>query len=390
MLTLIHGAEVWAPDPLGDRDVLIAGRSIAALAPPGQIRLDGLPVERVEAAGLRLVPGLVDSHVHILGGGGEGGPATRAPELRVEDLVAAGVTSVIGCLGTDCVTRHPASLLAKARALEAEGLSAWIFTGSYQLPPVTLTGSVRSDLVLIDAVVGAGEIALSDHRSSQPTFDELARLAAECRVGGMLGNKAGVLHLHLGDGTRGLELLRRMLSETEIPGSQLVPTHCNRNPTLFAETVEHVAAGGCADLTAGLEDHEPGLSISEAIRALQAAAAPLDRVTVSSDAGGSIPTFDESGALTGLDVALPDTLLQAFRRLVVDAVVDLAQACRLFATNPAALYRLPAKGRLEVGADADLLGLDEQLRPREVFARGRRMMADGRVIASGTFANPRR
>jgi len=122
MLTLIAGGEVWAPEPLGRRDVLIAGRSIVAVASPGSIRVDGAELEVVDAAGLTLVPGLIDPHVHLLGGGGEGGPATRAPEIRVEDIVACGVTSVIGCLGTDGITRHMTSLLAKARALEIEGI----------------------------------------------------------------------------------------------------------------------------------------------------------------------------------------------------------------------------------------------------------------------------
>ncbi len=389
MFTLIQGPRVWAPEPLGERDLLLAGTSIAAVAEPGTVEPGGVAVDRLDARGCQVVPGFIDSHVHILGGGGEGGPATRAPELSIEELVACGVTSVIGCLGTDAVTRHLESLLAKARSLEAEGISAWIFTGSYQLPPVTLTGSIRSDLVLIDKVVGAGEIAISDHRSSQPTFDEITRLAAECRVGGMLGAKAGVLHLHLGDGQRGLELVRRLLAETEIPLTQVVPTHCCRNPRLLAEAVEHVLAGGCADFTAGFGNHGAEVSVVEAVRRLLTAGAFLDRVTVSSDAGGSIPVFDAAGELTGLDIARPDVLLAAFRALVREEVVGLADACRLFAANPARIYRLRGKGRIEVGADADLVVFDGELRPRDVFARGRRMVAGGQVTAHSTFSGCR-
>src|SRR5512135_825123 len=225
MITLIRGGEVFAPEPLGRKDILIAGGRIEAVAEPGSLGIDGLAAEAVEAAGRLVVPGLIDPHVHILGGGGEGGPTTRAPEIRVEDIAGNGVTTVIGCLGTDSVTRHMTSLLAKARALEIEGITTFIFSGSYEIPVKTLTGSVRGDLVLIDKVVGAGEIALSDHRSSQPTFDEVARLAAECRVGGMLGGKAGVLHVHMGDGKRRLDVLFRLVRETEIPATQVVPTH---------------------------------------------------------------------------------------------------------------------------------------------------------------------
>jgi len=244
MMTLIRSATVFAPEPQGEKDVLIAGRQIVAVEEPGRIQVAGPHIDVVEALGKSILPGLIDPHVHILGGGGEGGPATRAPEIRVEDIVAAGVTTVIGCLGTDGTTRHMESLLAKARALEAEGISTFIYSGSYEIPPRTITGSIRGDLVLIDKVIGAGEVAISDHRSSQPTFEEIARLAADCRVGGMLGGKAGVLHLHLGDGPRRLELLFRLAGETEIPPAQVVPTHVNRNPELFDEALRWAQAGG--------------------------------------------------------------------------------------------------------------------------------------------------
>jgi beta-aspartyl-dipeptidase (metallo-type) len=375
MFTLIRDGEIFAPEPLGRKDVLLAGSTIAALAEPGRIRLDGLEAEVVEAAGRRVLPGLVDPHVHILGGGGEGGPATRAPEIRIEDIVASGVTTVVGCLGTDGVTRHMTSLLAKARALEIEGVSTFVFSGSYDVPVRTLTGSVRSDLVLIDKVIGAGEIAVSDHRSSQPTFEELARLAAECRVGGLLGGKAGVLHLHLGDGQRGLELLFRLVRETEIPASQVIPTHITRNPRLFEQGLDWVAAGGSVDVTVGPEPGpgDPDVAFEDALAAFEKRGLPLARMTASSDSNGSMPVFDAAGRLRKLG------------EVVRKGLLPLEAAVRIFSTNAADFYKLGGKGRIEPGRDADLLVLDGDFRPIEVFARGRRMMAGGRVVARGTF-----
>ena len=265
-LTLIRNASVIAPEPLGLRDILAAGERIVAVADPGTISTSGIEVDEIDASDLFVLPGMVDSHVHPLGGGGEGGPATRAPEIRVEDIVGAGVTTIIGLLGTDGITRHPSSLMAKACGLEDEGISAFMYVGSYELPVQTLTGSVRSDLALLPSVLGAGEIAVSDHRSAQPTFDELARLAAECRVGGMLGGKPGILHLHLGDGERGLELVFRVVHETEIPVTQIIPTHCNRNPKLLDEAFRFVAEGGRIDLTAGVGEHAPAMTVEAAIR----------------------------------------------------------------------------------------------------------------------------
>lgn len=391
MLTLIQGGEVFAPEPLGKKDLLIGGGLVLGLTEPGRLKLEGLEVEVFEAAGLRVLPGLVDPHVHILGGGGEGGPATRAPEIRVEDVVSGGVTCLIGCLGTDAVTRHMPSLLAKARALELEGVSTFIFSGSYEIPVKTLTGGVRSDLVIIDKVIGAGEIAVSDHRSSQPTFEELARLAAECRVGGMLGGKAGVLHLHLGDGKRRLDHLFRLIRETEIPVTQVIPTHVNRNRELFQAGLEWVRAGGFIDVTVGPDpdpESDPEVSLEDCVSAFLSAGLPLTHLTASSDANGSLPVFDREGRLVRLTVASEKDLLRKFRDIVIKGILPLEKALLVFSTNAAGFYKLKGKGRLEAGADADLILVDDRMSLSAVFARGRKMMAGGRLLARGIFSEP--
>jgi beta-aspartyl-dipeptidase (metallo-type) len=388
MLTLVKNGTVFAPAPQGERDILIAGGRIAAVTEPGRLKLDGVPVETVEASGMTVAPGLIDPHVHILGGGGEGGPATRAPEIRVEDIIASGVTTVIGCLGTDGTTRHMESLLAKARALEAEGITTFVFSGSYEMPVKTLTGSVRSDLVLIDKVIGAGEVAISDHRSSQPTFEEFARLAADCRVGGMLGAKAGVLHIHLGDGPRRLGLLFRLADETEIPRTQVIPTHVNRNPELLEESLRWALAGGSIDLTVGPEP-EPGspeVSVEKAIALCVERHVPLERVTVSSDSNGSLPVFDGAGKLVGLTIATEADLLGTLRSLLRRRLIGAETAFRLFSANAAAFYKLSSKGEIKPGKDADLIAFASGWQLSEVFALGRRLMAGGKVTARGTFS----
>jgi beta-aspartyl-dipeptidase (metallo-type) len=389
MLTLIKNGRIFGPEPLGTRDVLLAGTSIEAVAEPGRIRPEGLEAEVVDAAGLSVLPGLIDPHVHILGGGGEGGPATRAPEIRVEAIAESGVTTVIGCLGTDGVTRHMSSLLAKARALETEGVTTFVFSGSYEIPVNTLTGSIRGDLVLVDKVVGAGEIALSDHRSSQPTFDEVARLAAECRVGGMLGGKAGVLHVHMGDGKRRLEMLFRLIRETEIPVTQLVPTHILRNRELFEEGLVWVRAGGAIDVTAGPDPDpaaDPDVSLEECVARFKKDGLPLGRIMASSDANGSMPVFDKSGKLVRLTIATEKDFFRKFRDLVAKGLLPLEEAARLFSTNAAEFYKLRGKGRVAAGADADLILLDGTLALKGVFARGRKLMDNGRLLVKGTFS----
>lgn len=389
MIILIQGAEVFSPEPQGIKDILLAGQKIIAVADPGRIHLQGLDFRVIEASGHILCPGFIDPHVHIIGGGGEGGPATRAPEISLENIVSSGVTTVIGCLGTDGVTRHMESLLAKAYGLEKEGVTTFIFTGSYDIPVQNITGSVRSDLILIEKIIGAGEIAISDHRSSQPDFHEFARLAAECRVGGMLGGKAGILHCHMGDGSRRLEMIFRLIEETEIPPTQIIPTHANRNPGLMEEAVKFIHMGGSIDLTADI-DPEPSddqlLSVTAAIKRCLNEKASLNHVTVSSDGNGSLPVFNEQGELTGLTVASEESLLINFRFLVKNKILPLEQALKLFSSNAARCYKLAGKGRIEEGFDGDLIILDKDLELVHVLAKGRIMVQDGTVKAKGTFA----
>lgn len=389
-MILIEKGIVFAPQLLGRKDILIAGSKILTVSEPGKVRVEGIDVQVIDASEKFVIPGFIDSHVHILGGGGEGGPATRAPEIKLEDIVSSGVTTAIGCLGTDGTTRHMESLLAKARSLEKEGITTYIFSGSYQIPVVTITGSVLSDLVLIDKVIGAGEIAVSDHRSSQPTFEEIARLAAQCRVGGMLGGKAGVLHLHLGDGERRLEMLFRLTKETEIPPTQVIPTHINRNRRLLEEGIEFVRQGGYVDLTAGNEPEQESngeVSIARAVELAVEKNAPLTRITVSSDSNGSMPVFDKAGDLVGLTIATEKSLLRNFRFLLEKGILKLDQAIKLFSTNPATFYKLEQKGEIKAGKDADLIVLDKGYNLTDSLAMGQMMISDKKLLARGTFSS---
>jgi len=386
-MLLIRNAEIHAPAPRGRADLLVAGGRIVRLEPG--VDLPARYVEHVDASGLLAVPGFIDAHVHLTGGGGEGGYATRTPELVLSDAVRGGVTTVVGCLGTDGVTRSPAALLAKVRALDAEGITAFMWTGHYAVPVQTLTGSIERDLLLIDKVIGVGEVAISDHRSTQPTFDELARLAAEARRGGLLSGKAGVVNFHLGDGTRGLAPLRRLVEETELPPSQFLPTHINRNPTLFEEGTAWARGGGFVDFTtstvpAFLEDGE--VPCSAGLRRMLDAGVPPGHITFTSDGQGSLPAFDEHGRLTRLEVGRVTSLFAAVREAVLAEGVPLDTALAVVTANPARILKLPGKGQLAPGADADVVLLDAaDLAIRGVIARGRWLMRDGEVLVRGTF-----
>jgi len=386
-MLLLKNADIYAPAPAGRADILAAGGRIIRIEPG--IRIPESYCDSFDAAGLIAAPGFIDGHVHITGGGGEGGYATRTPELLLSDAIRGGVTTVVGCLGTDGVTRSLPNLLAKARGLDEEGISTFIYTGYYAVPIRTLTGSIEQDLLLIDKVIGVGEVALSDHRSTQPTFDELARIAAEARRGGILSGKAGVVNVHMGDGRRGLSLLRRIVEETEIPATQFLPTHINRNPTLFQAGIAHAKAGGLVDLTTSSVPAFVGhgeVTCSRGLREMLEAGVEVAHITFTSDGQGSLPSFDGKGQLRGLDVGRVTSLFAGVRDAVRREQVPLGTALQVVTASPARILKLRGKGQLVAGADADIVLLEpEKLEIHAVIARGRWLMKDRETLVKGTF-----
>jgi beta-aspartyl-dipeptidase (metallo-type) len=388
-MLFIKNAAVHAPRALGVQNLLLGGGKILWMGTARE--LGELPAalrtsaEVLELDGAALIPGLIDGHVHVTGGGGEAGFKTRVPPVPLSRFTTAGVTSVVGLLGTDDVARGPRELLAGIYALREEGLNAWGYTGGYHVPPVTLCGEVRADLVLIEALLGIGEIAISDHRSSQPTFDELLRLAADAHLAGVMTGKAGILHLHLGDGPRGLELVRRALGESEIPARVFNPTHVNRRKALFAEALALARAGCTVDVTAfPVADGEDAYPAAEAVERYVASGAPAERITVSSDAGGCLPCFDGDGRMLHMDVGSAGALLQTLSELRARGL-SLEQALPPFTTNPARLLRLAGKGAIAVGADADLVALDATGKAHSVIIGGLVHVAAGTAVRRGTF-----
>jgi beta-aspartyl-dipeptidase (metallo-type) len=387
-LMLLRNAQVHAPEPLGRQHLLLGGGRILWMGTTLSELPATLAVETIDLQGRRLIPGLIDAHVHVTGGGGEAGFRTRVPPLGVSRFTRAGITTVIGLLGTDDVARGPRDLLATVYALREEGLSALAFTGGYHLPPRSLTGSVRGDLVLIEALIGIGEVAISDHRSSQPTLDELLRLAADAHVAGLMTGKAGVLHLHLGDGPRGLDLVRRALEQSELPPRVFHPTHVNRRKALFDEALELAGRGCTIDLTAfPVEEGEDAWSAADGLIRFLDSVAPAERITISSDAGGCLPVFDHEGHVCRMGVGESGALLQTLNE-VLQRGVPLEHALPAFTSNPARLLRLAAKGQIRVGADADLVALDTDGAAHDVIAGGVVHLRGGRVERHGMFEHP--
>lgn len=369
-LTWIENGEIYAPEPLGRRPVLLIGGKIARVAETGDAdprraaEALGLELEVIDASGCLVVPGFIDPHIHLTGGSGEEGFGSRTPELQLSEIAPWGTTTVVGVLGVDATTRTLTALLAKVRGLEEEGITAFCYTGHYGMPPATFTGSVRDDLILIDKVIGVGEIAISDHRALQPEPRELARVVVDAHVGGMLSGKAGVTHFHVGEGSDRLAPLRAVLDEFEISPELIYPSHVHRTEELLAEAVELSRRGCFVDMDTAQPD------VWKSIRSFLDQGGRADRLTVSSDS----------------DSLSPRNLYLQIRKAVRDHGLPLEQVLPLVTANPANVLKLAGKGRIEEGCDADLLVLrEDSLEIVDVIARGKPLVRRGEIVKRESF-----
>ncbi len=390
-MKLIRQAEVYAPEYLGKKDILVINDKIVAIEDQISGGFDQLTVEEIDGSSLIATPGFIDCHFHILGGGGEGGYQNRTPEVTLSQLTTAGVTTVVGCLGTDGVGRDMVALISKAKGLEAEGISTYVYDGSYRLPLDPVTDSLIKDFLTIDKVIGIGEIAVSDHRSSQPSFEEFTRAVADARVGGMLSGKAGIINVHLGGGKRQYELLLQTVEETEIPISQFLPTHANRTSELFEASIAFAKMGGTIDFTASedpdfWEREDDEVRFSKGLKRLLDEGIGLDQFTMTSDGQGSLPYFDENNQFIGLGVGSSRALMVGIKEAVHVEQIPLEIALRAITSNPAKILKLAQKGRIAPGMDADLCLLNQDtLDVETVIAKGKVMVDKKDVKVWGTF-----
>lgn len=384
MMKLLKNANIYTPSSIGKKDILIEGEKILRIVD----HIDGyenLPdVEIYDLNGKNVVPGYIDMHVHITGGGGEQGPASRVPESSLSVFFKNGITTAVGLLGTDGITRSVENLVAKARALTEEGMTVYALTSAYGYPPTTITGSVEKDIVMIPPMIGV-KVAVSDHRSSNPSGDDLIALATAARRAGLLSGTPGLVTMHMGSGKGRLDPVFYVLDHSDVPAKNLLPTHMLRTPELMDAGVELVKRGGYIDCTAGSDDQEVENQAVKLFDLLHRDGMNMDHVTMSSDAFGSQPRFNAEGECVGLTYASPKYLHKTIQ-ILVRMGMPFEQALKLLTTTPAVLLgKEGKKGCVAAGADADLLILDENLEITSLLAKGKVALWEKELRMKGRF-----
>jgi len=386
---VIKNGSVLVDNEIKQLDILIINNRIVTLSNNIDVAQLCIETSIIDADGKYVLPGMIDQHVHLIGGGGESGFASRTPEVNIAQLVKTGITTVLGLLGTDSATRHVESLYAKAKGLDQEGLSAFILTGSYAMPSPTITDSVYKDMVFIDKVIGC-KLAISDHRAPHPSYEELVRLASDVRVAGMLANKPGLVVLHMGSANAPLALVNKVLDSTEIPIQHFLPTHVNRNQHLFDACIDFCQRGGHIDITTNISPEFGALNaLSPANAVLMALDAGIDieQLTLSSDGNGSTPNFDANGKLTGMGIAGFASLFSSIWQLE-EADLPLVDSWRLVSSNVAKRLGLQDKGILAPGYCADLILVDKASRQLEMtIANGKVLFEKDHYCYRGFFNN---
>ena len=370
MIKLLKNVQIFRDGCWKASEVLIADKRIAAVGDQVDCAFEGLEI--IDGKGMRAVPGYIDQHVHITGGGGEGGFSNQVPPLKFSAPVKAGITTIVGLLGTDGTTRSVESLAAKTKAFREQGLTCFFLTGAYQYPSPTITGTVRRDIVMMDECIGV-KLAICDHRSATVTRDELIRLASDAHQAGVLTGKPGVVHLHTGSGKDQLNIIFEALEHSELPIATFRPTHVAGK---IDQAIKFANMGGFIDITCSSENIPKRCAIIH--RAL--VECPRGSVTLSTDGNGSMPVWNEKKEMIGIGSGKITALHNTVKGLVNYEGLPLEEAIYPITAAAAKALNLEGKkGCIAPGADADILLLDDEMNINTTIALGRVLMQDGQM-----------
>ena len=150
---------------------------------------------------------------------------------------------------------------------------------------------------------------------------------------------------------------------------------------LIDEGIEFVNMGGTMDFTAG----DDGAVAKLIAQLVNERGVPMDNITLSSDAFGSQPRFNDKGVCIGLTYASPRTLHAEIKHMLAEGL-PLEEALKVLTVNPARMMKLQGvKGEISVGADADMIVFGEDMAIDTVIARGKIAVCKGEAVMKGRF-----
>lgn len=366
-------------------DIFLAGGVIAMIAPA--INPGNLACTTVDLEGRTVIPGLVDGHVHYLGTAGDEGLDSKTPEIFVSHFFKHGVTTAVGVLGFGSVVEGPRHLYAKTNTLYEDGLSAYMHTGTFDIPSPTVTGSVKEDLVMLPRVLGV-KVAVNDPCASLPSVREFARLAGLAYIAGNQSGKCGVLHTHIGHHGDPYAFLEEAHLLSGVPKKQFVPTHCNWSTSHVDGAIPYAKNGGFVDFSTILSWERgsmTSMAASDATVKLLDAGVPETQISFSSDGNVGMSIRDKDRTKYGLYLQRVNSLYEEVVALAGKGV-SYAAAVKLATENPARYLGLyPKKGTVAVGSDADIVAVNDDLSIHAVYARGREAVRAGEPLIFSRF-----
>lgn len=411
MTTLVRGGRVVDPSTGLDGlfDILLSGGKIAAVG----ARLDAVPGRTIDVTGLVVVPGLIDMHVHL-----------REPGYEAKETIATGARAAArGGFTTVCAMPNTKpvndSRAVTERILAEAGRNAVVNV----LPIAAVTrGSRGEELVDMADLSASGAVAFSD--DGLPVMNSRVMrqaLAAAASSGGLVIDHCEDRALaHGGSMHEGLVAARLGLAGIPSAAEEIMIAR----DIILAEALKtrvHIAhlstAGGVrsvgearrrgvqvsAEATphhllltdAALGSRDTNFKMNPPLRAESDVAALVEAVrtgvvdVIATDhaphtAEEKNREFDKAPfGIVGLETAVPLIL----DRFVRPNVISLGRFVELLSANPARLLGLAGKGRIAVGADADLTILDLGLRTtvdKNLFeSKGRNTPFDGWTLTGG-------
>jgi dihydroorotase len=378
---LVRGGRVIDPATGVDgvHDVLLAGPRIE------RVGADGVSADRIiDAAGLVVVPGLIDMHVHLRQPGFE---AKETIATGTRAAVRGGFTTVCAMPNTDPIVDGPETIAwVRAEALRV-GLA-------HVLPIAAVTrGSRGEELVDMAACVAAGAIAFSDDGRPVAGDAMMKRALTEATAAGSLvidhcEDRAlaagGVMHEGTASARLGLPgipsaaedvIVARDIALAEELGLRVHIAHVStagavalvgrakgRGVRVSAEATPHHLFLTDDDVRADDADTKmnPPLRSAADTAALIAGLRSGAIDVIATDHAPHTPAEKARGfreapfGVVGLETAVSLVL----DRLVAPGLISIVRFVELLSTNPARLLGLSSKGCIEAGFDADLTLLD--------------------------------